>query len=99
MANRDQLNIRGAKVKYSKPRGEQKGEAPLQPNHTEFIFVDDGTERKYGGEIAFRARLEEALSGGFFGSKPTNSTTDQSTSLINSAAPRSNQSRSFLSRL
>ena len=99
MANRDQLNVRGIRVNYSKPRSEQKGEAPLQPNHTEFIFVDDGTERKYGGEIRFRARLEEALSGGFFGSKTTNITSEPGTSLINSAAPRSHQSRIFLSHL
>jgi hypothetical protein len=38
----------------------------LEPNHTEFIFVDNGSMRKYGGEIAFRAQLEQAISGDFF---------------------------------
>lgn len=96
VSNHEQLDVRGNKVQYKKPTSEQKGEAPLQPNHTEFIFVDDGTERTYGGEIAFRARLEEAISGGFFGSKTNNGTTDQSTSLINSAAPKVDPSSIFL---
>jgi hypothetical protein len=64
-----QLDVHGTNVNYAKPRTEQKGEAPLEPNHTEFIFIDDGSERKYGREIAFRARLEQTISGGFFGSK------------------------------
>jgi hypothetical protein len=58
-------------VQYTKPRRDEKGEAPIEPNHTEFIFVDDGTERQYGREIAFRARLERAISGDFFGARPT----------------------------
>ncbi len=58
-------------MQYTKPRREQRGEAPIEPNHTEFIFIDDGTERQYGREIAFRARLERAISGDFFGSRAT----------------------------
>jgi hypothetical protein len=42
----------------------------LEPNHTEFIFVDDGTERKFGREIVFRGRLEQAISGNYFGPRP-----------------------------
>ena len=61
--------MQGANVHYAKSRSEQKGEAPLEPNHTEYIFVDDGSERKYGREIEFRARLEQAISGGFFASR------------------------------
>ena len=68
--------MHGSNVHYAKLRSEQKGEAPLEPNHTEFIFIDDGSERKYGREIAFRARLEQAISGGFFSSR-------NSTNLIN----------------
>ena len=58
---------------YSKSRSEKKGEAPLEPNHTTFIFVDDGNEKKFGGEIAFRAKLEQVISGGFsVSNSPTN---------------------------
>ncbi|XP_064619886.1 transient receptor potential cation channel subfamily M member-like 2 [Lineus longissimus] len=32
--------------------------APLDHNHTHFILVDNGTEKKYGVEIGFRAALE-----------------------------------------
>ncbi|CAF1256388.1 unnamed protein product [Adineta steineri] len=69
----EQLDVHGANVHYAKSRSEQKGEAPLEPNHTEFIFVDDGSERKYGREIQFRARLEQAISGGFFATRPATS--------------------------
>lgn len=30
----------------------------LDPNHTHFILVDDGSVEKFGGEIAFRAKFE-----------------------------------------
>lgn len=52
-----------------------KGEAPIEPNHTHFIFVDDGSVRKYGVEIAFRAQLEQAISGDSFGSQTSSTTT------------------------
>jgi hypothetical protein len=72
-------------VQYTRSRSDKKGEAPLEPNHTEFIFVDDGTERKYGGEITFRAQLEQAISGDFFSSRTT--TTSESQRPILSATP------------
>ena len=65
------MDVHGSTVQYTKSRSDKKGEASLQPNHTEFIFIDDGSERKYGREIAFRAKLEQAISGGFFASKHT----------------------------
>jgi len=34
----------------------------LDPNHTHFILVDDGTERQFGGEIDFRSMLEKYIS-------------------------------------
>ena len=34
----------------------------IDNNHSHFLLVDDGTEGKYGGEIAFRARLQNCLS-------------------------------------
>lgn len=33
----------------------------LDPNHTHFILVDDGSEGKFGKEIKFRAQLEAEL--------------------------------------
>ncbi|XP_013384358.1 transient receptor potential cation channel subfamily M member 2 isoform X1 [Lingula anatina] len=38
------------------------GTAALDPNHTHYIFVDDGTENKYGAEIKLRAKLEQYIS-------------------------------------
>jgi len=35
--------------------------AELDPNHNFFILVDDGSENTYGGEIKFRADLENEL--------------------------------------
>ncbi|CAF0789998.1 unnamed protein product [Adineta ricciae] len=83
-----QLDVHGANVHYSKSRGEQKGEAPLEPNHTEFIFVDDGSERKYGREITFRARLEQAISGGFFATRPASSPSNPYASLTKTTSLR-----------
>ncbi|XP_043931636.1 transient receptor potential cation channel subfamily M member 2-like [Protopterus annectens] len=36
--------------------------ACLDNNHTHFILVDDGTSKKYGGEISLRAALESHIS-------------------------------------
>ena len=36
--------------------------ACLDNNHTHFILVDDGTVNRYGGEISFRASLENCIS-------------------------------------
>ena len=33
----------------------------LEPNHTHFIFVDDGSEGHFGKEIEFRSKLEDEL--------------------------------------
>nr|6CO7_A Chain A, Predicted protein [Nematostella vectensis]6CO7_B Chain B, Predicted protein [Nematostella vectensis]6CO7_C Chain C, Predicted protein [Nematostella vectensis]6CO7_D Chain D, Predicted protein [Nematostella vectensis] len=35
--------------------------AMLDPNHSHFFLVDDGTEGKYGVEIGMRSRIEEAI--------------------------------------
>ena len=34
----------------------------LDPNHTHFILVDNGTTDKFGAEIDLRARLERGIS-------------------------------------
>ena len=36
-------------------------EAELDPNHTHFVLVDDGSNNIYGKEIEFRANLENEL--------------------------------------
>ena len=33
----------------------------IDNNHSHFLLVDDGTEGEYGGEIKFRARLQNCL--------------------------------------
>ncbi len=88
MSGHQQLDVHGSVVHYAQPRGDKKGEAPLEPNHTQFIFVDDGSEKKYGGEIWFRARLEQAISSGFFSSKNTANSNTQYTSLQGTASIR-----------
>ena len=89
------MDVHGANVHYSKSRGEQKGEAPLEPNHTEFIFVDDGSERKYGREITFRARLEQAISGGFFATRPASNPSNPYANLTKTASLRPEHSGTF----
>ncbi|KAJ8028966.1 Transient receptor potential cation channel subfamily M member 3 [Holothuria leucospilota] len=41
--------------------GESEG-ASLDPNHTHFILVDNGTVNKYGVELPLRSRLEKLIS-------------------------------------
>ena len=43
----------------SKPK---KNECFLDPHHSHFILVDDGSVHKFGGEIKFRADLEKKIS-------------------------------------
>ena len=42
--------------------GSAKKMSHIDPNHTHFIFVDNGTTNKYGTEIDFRTRLEASIS-------------------------------------
>jgi hypothetical protein len=53
----------------SKPKVTSKTEksAPLDPNHTHFILVDNSQLNVFGGEINFRGKLESAISS--YGSK------------------------------
>lgn len=43
---------------------EKNPDVLLDPNHTHFILVDDGTEGQFGKEIEFRAQLEAELQKG-----------------------------------
>ncbi|CAF0905041.1 unnamed protein product [Rotaria sordida] len=88
VSGRQDLDVHGSNVQYAKSRSNTKGEAPLEPNHTKFIFVDDGSEKKYGREIAFRAKLEQAISGGFFSSKATTNSLNQYASLCGTSSLR-----------
>ena len=39
-----------------------QSESPLDMNHSHFILVDNGTQYKFGTEIALRAQLEASIS-------------------------------------
>jgi transient receptor potential cation channel subfamily M protein 2 len=79
----DQLDVHGTNVIYNKSKNDEKDETPLEPNHTHFIFIDDGTKHQYGGEIKFRDQFEKAISGEAFSlksnkDKPTSSQSQSS---------------------
>ena len=48
------------KVKKEQPTSPK--ESPLDPNHSHFIMVDDGSQNIFGTEIPFRIMLEKAIS-------------------------------------
>ncbi|CAF2711036.1 unnamed protein product [Rotaria sp. Silwood2] len=89
VSGREDLEVNGVSVPYTKTRSNNtRGEAPLEPNHTQFIFIDDESVKKYGREIAFRAKLEQAISGGFFSSKTTTNSVNQYASLCTTSSLR-----------
>ena len=59
----EQLDVRGTNVIYAKTKSGQNNENPLEPNHTQFIFIDDGTTHEYGAERQFRRRFEKSIAG------------------------------------
>ncbi|CAF3772040.1 unnamed protein product [Rotaria sordida] len=92
VAGSDQLDVHGTNVHYAKPHVEELNEAALEPNHTEFIFVDDGSVRKFGGEITFRASLEQAISGDFFAIRSNSDSSPTLPKLTPTTSFRSEQS-------
>ena len=40
----------------------QKRSSPLDPNHSHFILVDNGTQKQFGTEIEFRGKFEKSAS-------------------------------------
>ena len=46
---------------FKYPDGPPKRGVQLDPNHTHFLFVEDGHDWKFGAEIELRAALEHAL--------------------------------------
>ncbi len=69
---------------YAKDKSGQNDETPLEPNHTQFILIDDGTKHQYGGEFAFRARFEKAISGESFSLENTSDTSQSEGKSISS---------------
>jgi hypothetical protein len=62
----EQLDVHGTNVIYAKSKTGEDDETPLEPNHTQFIFIDDGTKHQYGAETKFRTRFEKAIAGESF---------------------------------
>ncbi|UJR33345.1 hypothetical protein I4U23_020794 [Adineta vaga] len=60
-AGRELLDVQGSEVLYSKLKSDTKSEIPLEPNHTNFIFIDDGTERKHKCAVQFRGQFERKI--------------------------------------
>ncbi|XP_033748450.1 transient receptor potential cation channel subfamily M member-like 2 [Pecten maximus] len=54
----DNLNLSRS---YKIERVANRNETFLNPNHTHFILVDDGSEHQFGKEITFRAEIENAV--------------------------------------
>ena len=92
MSGHEQLEGSDSPGQYIQPEEDSKGQAPLEPNHTEFIFIDDGTEGKYGGEIEFRGQLEAAISSGFFEPKTADDSPEKKFSSTGSDVSKSDQS-------
>ncbi|CAF4265968.1 unnamed protein product, partial [Rotaria sordida] len=67
----EQLDVHGTNVIYNKSKSDENDETPLEPNHTHFTFIDDGTKHQYGGENEFRAQFERAISGESFSLQST----------------------------
>ncbi len=86
----EQLDVHGTNVIYAKSKIGENDETPLEPNHTQFIFIDDGTKHQYGGEFEFRARFEKAISGESF----TLKNNQQDSSDINQSEGKSTSSYS-----
>jgi len=58
------LNVRGKNVNYEKVKSNEQDETPLEPNHTHFIFIDDGTKHEFNAQNEYRLKFEQAISGG-----------------------------------
>jgi len=60
------LQLKGRWPAHYKPKepveSEKSAIRTLDPNHTHFILVDDGTQDKFEREIALRAKLEQQVS-------------------------------------
>ena len=58
----EQLDVHGTNVIYTKGKSDQNHQTPLEPNHTDFIFIDDGSVNEYGAERQYRRQFEKAIS-------------------------------------
>ncbi|KAL5010117.1 hypothetical protein ScPMuIL_012422 [Solemya velum] len=48
-------------ARYRIEKEQNRSECFLDPNHSHFILVDNGTQHKFAVEIPFRAKLEQAI--------------------------------------
>ena len=76
VSNIDQLDVQGANVTFSKSKSDGKKILSLEPNHTHFIFIDDGTKNKHACAMKFRGQFERTLLNERF-SVPTTTDTNQ----------------------
>lgn len=105
----EQLDVDGTNVIYAKSKSDDNNKTPLEPNHTQFILIDDGTKHQDGGEFAFRARFERSIAGEIFSlhnnqqdSSDTSQSEGKSTSSYSSTGLKSltkKQNTSFLFNL
>jgi len=61
IAGVEQLDVHGTNVVYDKTKLNQTNETILEPNHTQFVFIDDGTTHKLGAEFQFRSKFEKSI--------------------------------------
>ncbi|CAF0729712.1 unnamed protein product [Adineta ricciae] len=61
VSGHDILDVQGTDVVYTKLTSDAKGEGPLEPNHTHFVFPDDGAKHKHTCAIQYRAQFERNL--------------------------------------
>lgn len=61
----EQLDVHGTNVIYTKGKSDQNHQTSLEPNHTDFIFIDDGSVNEYGTERQYRRQFERAICGEF----------------------------------
>lgn len=94
VSGHEQIESTTSTVRYFQPDIETIGRAPLEPNHTQFIFVDDGTKGKYGGEIEFVGRLQRALAGGIIQSRTTSYSSFENMGEMNNTLSQQNEPNS-----
>ncbi|XP_052091142.1 transient receptor potential cation channel subfamily M member-like 2 isoform X5 [Mytilus californianus] len=61
LISRDGNGLYPAQYRIGTEKIKVRKEAYLDPNHTHFILVDNGTEHSFAVEIPFRAKLENAV--------------------------------------
>lgn len=60
-SNVDQLDVQGENVHYCHSKNDGKGLLSLEPNHTHFVFIDDGSKYKHGCALKYRGQFERVI--------------------------------------